>query len=270
MVRRFGVLRHRSLQVRFVLNCRSALATLAAVIALTPVQVEGAQVLIEPMTTGTYSWDWHGSPVNHSYGFDELAPVTVGAYQKGTITRNYRSFITFDTLQSQTSIISASLDLTVIERTINTLTNPFSRLEITLGLPTNYSAEEIANPISLFQSPNNDGPSIYDDLANNGFSTVVIPFDDVVQASQTGNVHLTVPLPISFVAAFNQMRAADRFLTVSFSGGDYGMYSADLSIQPRLIVNNLTVVPEPMSMVSLAIGAGALAIRRKVLAAQAA
>jgi hypothetical protein len=47
------------------------------------------------------------------------------------------------------------------------------------------------------------------------------------------------------------------------------MFSADLSIQPRLVVNNLTAVPEPMSMVSLAIGAGALAIRRKVLVAQA-
>gem|GEM_PF-3154819 len=243
-------------------------AVIAAILCLAPMlsrPTGAAQILLEPMTIGTFSWDWFGAPVNLGAGFDKLTTMTAGAYQKGTFTRNYRSYMIFDTLDSQSSILSATLDLTVTRRTTVSLTNPFSTLELTLGLPREFTAEEIADPQFAAQAP--AGAQIFADLATNGFRTVSVPFGDVIQSPLSGDVLISTPLPLSFIAAFNQARSSSRYLTVSIFGGDYGMFSADFAVQPRLLVNNLTPVPEPLGWLCLSIGLGTLAIGRTLRAA---
>lgn len=237
------------------------------VLAFAVVPAESAQILIEPMTTGSYDYDWNGNVVNQSWGFDELAPMLVGGHQKGTFTRNYRSFMTFDTLDSQSAILSATMDVTVVRRMTDTLTNPFSSLEITLGLPKQFTAQEIANPLFTAQAPN--AANAYADLATNSFTSFAIPFGDVVGPNQNGEVNITIPMPLGFIAAFNQARASTRYLTVSLFGGDFGMFSAELSSRPRLLVNNLTPVPEPMGFSCLAIGIVLVAVRVKSRARKA-
>jgi len=220
-----------------------------------------AQVLLEPNTTATYSWDWYGQPVNHSAGFDTLATMVTGAYQKGTYTRNYRSFMTFDTLDSQSAILSATMDLTITKRTTVTLTNPFSTLDLTLGLPGQFTAEQISDPAFSSQAANSS--LIYADLATNGFASATIPFGDFIGETSNAEIVISTPLPISFIAAFNQARTTSRYLTISLFGGDFGMYSADLSVRQKLVVNNLTPVPEPLGLIGLTIGCVALAARGK-------
>lgn len=239
-----------------------AIAGIMCIAGVFATAADGAQILLEPRTTGTFSWDWMGAPVNLGAGFDTLTTMTTGAYQKGSITRNYRSYMMFDTFESQSSILSATLDLTVTKRTTVSLTNPFSTLELSLGLPRQFSALQIADPQFAAVAPLGD--QIFADLATNGFQTVLIPFGDVIQSPRVEDVVISMQLPLSFVAAFNQARASGRYLTVSLFGGDYGMFSADFSVRPRLLVNNLTPVPEPLGWICLAIGLGAVAVRKSI------
>lgn len=262
MIRDFdflGRFSHRVFDARKIRFAPAAIACLLLTFTVFP--AESAQILIEPMTTGSYDYDWNGNVVNQSWGFDELAPMLVGAHQKGTFTRNYRSFMTFDTLGSQSAILSATLDVTVVRRMTDTLTNPQSTLEIMLGFPRQFTAQEIADPLFTAQPPN--AANVYADLATNGFTSFLIPFGDVVQPNQSGEVNITIPMPLGFIAAFNQARFSTRYLTVSLFGGDFGMFSAELSSRPRLLVNNLTPVPEPMGVTCLAIGLVMVAVRIK-------
>lgn len=264
MIRGFDVLESLAKRIIDTRKIRFAPATIAClVLTFAVVPAESAQILIEPMTTGSYDYDWNGNVVNQSWGFDELAPMLAGAHQKGMFTRNYRSFMTFDTLGSQSAILSATLDLTVVRRNADTLTNPLSSLEITLGFPRQFTAQQIAD--SLFTSQALNAANVYADLATNGFTSFVIPFGDVVQPNQSGEVNISIPMPLGFIAAFNQARASTRYLTVSLFGGDFGMFSAELSSRPRLLVNNLTPVPEPMGVTCLAIGLVVVAMRMKPL-----
>ncbi len=262
MIRGFAFLRSFSVRVPDTKKILSTTAAVACILIIAALPANSAQVLLEPMTTGTYDYDWNGNVVNQSWGFDELAPILVGAHQKGTFTRNYRSYMTFDTQGSQSAILSATLDLTVDRRMTDTLTNPLSSLEITLGLPRQFTAQQIADPAFSAQPPH--ASDIYADLATNGFTSFVIPFGDVVQPNQNGDVNFTLPLPLAFIAAFNQARTTTRYLTVSFFGGDFGMFSAEIATNPRLVVNNLTPVPEPAGLICLATGLATFAVRRKL------
>lgn len=262
MIRGFDVLKSFARRVFDAKIIRIAASSITCLLLIfTGIPAESAQILIEPMTTGSYDYDWNGNVVNQSWGFDELAPLLVGAHQKGTFTRNYRSFMTFDTLGSQSAILSATLDLTVVRRMTDTLTNPQSALEIMLGLPRQFTAQQIADPLFTAQPPN--AANVYADLSTNSFTSFLIPFGDVVVPNQSGEVSITIPMPLGFIAAFNQARTSTRFLTVSLFGGDFGMFSAELSNRPRLLVNNLTPVPEPLSVSCLAIGLTTIALRMR-------
>lgn len=262
MLRDFDVRSLIVYRLNFPRKFRAAIAGIMCFAGVFATAADGAQILLEPRTTGTFSWDWLGEPVNLGAGFNTLATMTTGAYQKGSITRNYRSYMIFDTFESQSSILSATLDLTVTRRTTVSLTNPFSTLELTLGLPRQFTASQIAD--LQFASVSPAGSQIFADLATNGFQTVSIPFGDVIQSPLSGDIVISRQLPLSFIAAFNQARGSGRYLTVSIFGGDYGMFSADFSVRPRLLVNNLTPVPEPLGWICLSLGLGAVAVRRTI------
>jgi hypothetical protein len=254
---RIGFVRLR----RPIPNDRFALAALIACLACLNGSSEASQVLLQPNTTGTFSWDWFGSPRNQGQGFGNASPLTLGAYQKTGFTRNYRSYMIFDTAEAGSAILSANLELTVDWRTTVTLTNPLSALDITLGLPKQFSAEQIADPYTSSNEPASS--LIYADLATNGLASISIPFGDVYKERQTSDITYSIPMPLSFVAAFNQARLTTRYVTVSIFGGDYGFYSAGIEMKPQLTVNTLNPVPEPMSMTSLAVGLTLIVIRKR-------
>ena len=230
--------------------------------------ISASQMTLFPNTSGKYTSDHTGSPVNNTNGLNGPHSIEVGNNQGLLAAREMRSFLIFDTLDADASVIGASLDIGVVTWTtmIGSIPPSGSAIHLNLGLPVQFTAEQIAASHTDFTDP--ASLAIYNDLEGVSLGTIEINIaPNWPGGSGTINWY-TATMPFGFLAAFNQARAGSaRYLTVSLSlsesMGNLVSLGSSLPYEiPKLSVNTIRVVPEPVSLTSLIIGCCSLLIIR--------
>ena len=230
--------------------------------------VSASQITLFPNTSGDYSSDHSGSPVNNTNGLNGTHTTEVGNNQGLLAPHEMRSFLIFDTLGADASIVGATLDIGVTSWTtmIGAIPLPGSVIHLNLGLPTQFTAEQIAASHTDFFDPASQ--AIYNDLSGVSLGTVEINIAPNWPGAPGPINWYTAAMPLGFVAAFNQARSGSaRYLTISLSlaesMGNLVRLGSSSVESPILNINTITVVPEPISLTSLIIGfSGLLIIRR--------
>lgn len=238
------------------------LGILMAAIAL-PV-AEAGQIPLAPYSSGEYISDHNGSAKNNSMGLGTLGSISVGSFQGLGALREHRSFLIFDTLGSSTPITSANLQIGVTSWTTfqGDEPNPQVPLHLLLGQPVGHSAAEIA--ASHLWYGDYGVQSIFDDLGSSGLGTITVNAAPNLAGGSGAAAMYLAPLPAGFVDAFNQARQdGTRFVTISITAAEYTTNYAQLGfgmLGVQLVVNSISAVPEPLSVISLVIGIAGLAV----------
>ena len=230
--------------------------------------VSASQITLFPNTSGNYTSDHSSSPVNNTNGLNGTHTTEVGNNQGLLAPHVMRSFLIFDTLGADASIVGATLDIGVTSWTtmIGAIPLPGSVIHLNLGLPTQFTAEQIAASHTDFQDPASQ--AIYNDLSGVSLGTVEINIAPNWPGAPGPINWYTATMPLGFVAAFNQARSGSaRYLTISLSlaesMGNLVRLGSSSVESPKLTINTITVVPEPISLTSLIIGCSGLLIIRR-------
>ena len=230
--------------------------------------VSASQITLFPNTSGDYTSDHSSSPVNNTNGLNGTHTTEVGNNQGLLAPHVMRSFLIFDTLGADASIVGATLDIGVTSWTtmIGAIPLPGSVIHLNLGLPTQFTAEQIAASHTDFQDPASQ--AIYNDLSGVSLGTVQINIAPNWPGAPGPINWYTATMPLGFVAAFNQARSGSaRYLTISLSlaesMGNLVRLGSSSVESPKLNINTITVVPEPISLTSLIIGCSGLLIIRR-------
>lgn len=214
---------------------------------------------LTPDTSGQYKSDFQ-TAWNNTTEFGQLGETKIGGTQGALGNRVYRSYLIFDTQQADALIIGASLKIGITYWTTSQgLTpNPGAQIGIDFGLPALHSPLTIA---SNHTSPGNIfGQAIFDDLGTRSLGSIIVDSAPNIVGSGPPVVWYTLNLPLSFISAFNQAKlGTDRYIAVGIKvqnerenilkiSNNVGEYA------PQLIVNSISVVPEPWAIVSLISG----------------
>jgi hypothetical protein len=230
--------------------------------------VSASQITLFPNTSGDYTSDHSSSPVNNTNGLNGLHTTEVGNNQGLLAPHEMRSFLIFDTLEADASIVGATLEIGVVSWTtmIGSIPEPGSVVHLNLGLPTQFTAEQIAASHTDFMDPASQ--AIYNDLSGVSLGTIEINIAPNWPGAPGPINWYTATMPLGFVAAFNQARSGSaRYLTISLSlsesMGNLVRLGSSSVESPKLTINTITVVPEPISLTSLIIGCSGLLIIRR-------
>lgn len=247
-------------------NIRFLLTTLTLMIACLNTSVRAGQVPLDPFSSGEYVTDFNGSAKNNSLGLGTLETTTAGGVQGIGALREHRSFLIYDTFQADSAIVGATIQIDVSSWT-NTrggLPNTSVPVHLILGQPTSHTAAEIAASHPWYGDYG--VLSIFNDLAGNTLGSIAVNLAPNVPGGSGSATMYSATLPFGFIAAFNQARTnGNRFVTISIAAAEYTSNyvqfgNGNLGVQ--LLVNSLSVVPEPYSVSSLIIGVGGISLVR--------
>lgn len=180
--------------------------------------VSAGQLTLFPNTSGKYTDDHSGSPVNNTNGLNGTHSTDVGNNQGLLAPREMRSFLIFDTLGADAPIVGATLNIGVSSWTtmIGSIPPSGSVIHLNLGLPTQFTAEQIAAGHTDFTDP--ASLAIYSDLNGASLGTIEINIAPNWPGGSGTVAWYSATMPFGFNLAFNQARArSERYLTISLS-----------------------------------------------------
>lgn len=214
---------------------------------------------LTPDTSGQYKSDFQ-TAWNNTTALGQLGETNIGGTQGALGNRLYRSYLIFDTQQADALILGASLKIGIASWTTSQgLTpNPGAQIGIDFGMPKLHTPADIAsnhiNPGNIF------GQAIFEDLGDRSLGSIVVDSAPNIIGSGPPVVWYTLNLPISFIAAFNQAKlGTDRYIALGIRVQNERENILKISnsvgeFAPQLVVNTISVVPEPWAIVSMISG----------------
>lgn len=257
----------KALGKSFLWNIRPFFTTFILAIACVNASVRAGQLPLNPYSSGEYVTDFNGSAKNNSLGLGTLGTTSAGGEQGIGSLREHRSFLIFDTLQADSAIVAATIQIDVSSWTNTRGGQPNTSVpvDLMLGQPTSHTAAEIAASHSFYGDAG--VLSIFNDLAGNSLGSIAVNMAPNLPGGSGSATMYSATLPFGFIAAFNQARNnGTRYVSISIAAAQYTSNyvqfgNGNLGVQ--LVVNSLSVVPEPYSVSSLIIGIGGISLARQ-------
>lgn len=228
------------------------------------VSIQADFIDLNPNTTGyftadtTYAW-------NNTSSLGNVLSTMIGSTQGLLANKEHRSYMIFDTYQVNSGIISASIRFGVSSWYNSRGGQPTGTFSINVGLPTGFTAADYATNYPMYTST---GMPLYQSLDTYSIASVPVTVAPNTAPVSGQVVWYTVNLPLGFISAFNQTRLnGSRYLTLSVTATNPSTNKAEISqMAPDgtvLRVNTISSTPEPVSMISLAVGLGLIFVRKR-------